>query len=386
MNCQQRAYIVSGMAYGDEGKGLTVDYLTRRYRAGLVVRYNGGPQAAHNVIAPDGTHHTFSQFGAGTLAGAGTHLSRFMLIDPLALRRESEVLEAKIDHGPMEGLSIDPGCVIVTPYHQYANQARETMRGDARHGSVGLGVGEARGDSLEGLSLTVVDVLAGRAEERLEEIRARKIAEGVGNPCADESDSEWLAILYAKILRGVRITTLAERLNGLAEDSVGALVFEGAQGVLLDETHGVAPHNTWSDCTFHNADTLLSEIGWPEERRTRIGVFRSYFTRHGAGPFATEDARIALPDHNRDHPWAGKFRQGHFDTRMAQLACGVARPDELMVTHMDYAARLGVADLPEILESEGRQGGVGIPVTLTSWGPTAADIREAKDKPRLREF
>lgn len=367
------AYIVAGMAYGDEGKGLTTDYLTRRHRAGLVVRYNGGPQAAHNVIAMNNglhVHHVFSQFGSGSLAGAATHLSRFMLIDPIALRAEMEILQEKISSVPL--ISIDPRCVIVTPDHRYANRARETARGDARHGSVGLGVGEARGDSLTGLSLTVADVLAGseHAESILDRIRLRKAEEGVGYHSADRAESEWLAGLYARILSRIRVCGLREAVaaHGGSERSI---VFEGAQGVLLDEKYGIPPHHTWSDCTFRNADTLLDEIGWEETDRTRIGVFRSYFTRHGAGPFATEDAAINLPDHNREHPWAGRFRQGHFDLRLATFACGVAHPDELMVTHMDYAERMSAEDLPEILERE-----CGIPITLTSWGPTAADVRE----------
>jgi adenylosuccinate synthase len=73
--------IVVGLAFGDCGKGSLVDYLTRSIGARTVVRFNGGPQAGHNVVTPAGRHHTFSQFGSGTLAGARTLLSRFMLIE-----------------------------------------------------------------------------------------------------------------------------------------------------------------------------------------------------------------------------------------------------------------------------------------------------------------
>src|SRR5438046_9129144 len=87
----KRAIITVGLGFGDEGKGATVDYLTRHYEADLVVRYCGGSQAGHNVQLPDGRRHTFSQFGAGTLAGTvetpQTYLGPNVVIDPPAMLR-----------------------------------------------------------------------------------------------------------------------------------------------------------------------------------------------------------------------------------------------------------------------------------------------------------
>ena len=80
-----RAVITVGLGFGDEGKGATVDFLTRELSAGLVVRYCGGAQAGHNVELPDGSRHTFSQFGAGTLAGAKTYLGPRMIISPATM-------------------------------------------------------------------------------------------------------------------------------------------------------------------------------------------------------------------------------------------------------------------------------------------------------------
>src|ERR1700757_694187 len=90
----KRAIITVGLGFGDEGKGATVDYLTRKLEADLVVRYCGGSQAGHNVQLRDGRRHTFSQFGAGTLADvpARTYLGPNMIIDPPALAREAEHL------------------------------------------------------------------------------------------------------------------------------------------------------------------------------------------------------------------------------------------------------------------------------------------------------
>src|ERR1700758_2863333 len=92
----RRAIITVGLGFGDEGKGATVDYLTRHYDADLIVRYCGGSQAGHNVQLPDGARHTFSQFGAGTLGGTSrpcrTYLGPNVVMDPPALRREAEHL------------------------------------------------------------------------------------------------------------------------------------------------------------------------------------------------------------------------------------------------------------------------------------------------------
>ena len=80
-----RAILIADLGFGDSGKGTTVDHLARREGASAVVRYNGGAQAAHNVVTEEGLHHTFAQFGSGTFAGAKTHLSRCMMINPLII-------------------------------------------------------------------------------------------------------------------------------------------------------------------------------------------------------------------------------------------------------------------------------------------------------------
>src|SRR5579864_7866772 len=90
-----KVFLVQGLGYGDEGKGSIVDYLVRQEKAPLVVRFNGGAQAAHNVVTDDGRHHTFTQFGSGTFAGARTFLSRFMIVNPFTLLTEAKALEQK---------------------------------------------------------------------------------------------------------------------------------------------------------------------------------------------------------------------------------------------------------------------------------------------------
>ena len=118
----------------------------------------------------------------------------------------------------------------------------------------------------------------------------------------------------------------------------GPAVFEGAQGVLLDEWRGFHPYTTWSTTTFANAETLLAEAG---ETAVRLGVVRCYLTRHGPGPFVTEDPTLEFPEpHNGTGPWQGAFRTGHPDAVALRYAAEVAGGvDGVALTHLDVAAR-----------------------------------------------
>src|SRR5512138_457863 len=149
-NKEKTAIFVADLGYGDAGKGSIVDYLTRVTNAHTVVRYNGGAQAAHNVITPDGRHHTFSQFGSGTFVpGTRTHLSRFMMVHPLAMLAEERHLRSLGVRDAFPRLSIDREALVTTPFQQSANRLKEMARGDGRHGSCGMGVGETMSDWLK---------------------------------------------------------------------------------------------------------------------------------------------------------------------------------------------------------------------------------------------
>src|SRR5438270_7191250 len=110
----KRAVITVGLGFGDEGKGATVDFLTRQLGADLVIRYSGGSQAGHNVQLPDGRRHTFSQFGAGTLAGVATYLGRAVILHPTALVREAAHLQELDIADPFQTLTVHPGCLVST--------------------------------------------------------------------------------------------------------------------------------------------------------------------------------------------------------------------------------------------------------------------------------
>jgi adenylosuccinate synthase len=416
-----RALVVIGLGYGDEGKGTIVDALVREHGAETVVRFNGGAQAAHNVVAPDGRHHTFAQFGSGTFApGVQTFLSRFVLLNPQALVAEEHHLRAAGVADALARLTIDADCAVTTPFHIAANRLRTIAQGGGRHGTTGMGIGETAGDIKRGWP----PIRAGELRSpgllvRLRELQARKLAEceqlGVARAAAP---AEWDVLARRAVPADVaaEYRAIAARLRIVSGHELrGTVVFEGAQGVLLDEHYGFHPHTTWSTTTFANADALLQEHGADDV--VRIGALRAYATRHGEGPFVTEDRALRLPERHSDGRWAGDFRVGYTDLVALRYALGVAgATDGLAITcldrlpaggwraatayrHAPTGARLTTLDAPAdrdaqaaltrtVLEStpiyeafDGAElparvaGATGLPILLESCGPAAGDKR-----------
>ncbi|GAA2640276.1 adenylosuccinate synthase [Dactylosporangium fulvum] len=386
--------IVVDLGFGDCGKGTVVDHLCATREVHTVVRFNGGAQAAHTVVLADGRQHTFAQFGAGTLRpGVRTHLSRFMVVDPLALVAEAEHLIALGVHDVWQRLTVDRRALVATPYHREANRAKELARGADRHGSCGMGVGETMAYALshDDDAPRVGDCADPPVLRRkLTALRARL---GVGGPPVEDC-----VRAFAAFAATVPI------VDGMRFDD-GPCVFEGAQGVLLDEWHGFHPYTTWSTTTFANAEELLD--GAPA---FRLGVLRTVTTRHGAGPLVTEDPSLGITDPNNPaNPWQGAFRVGHFDAvahRYALEVCGGV--DGLALTHLDLpVSRMctgygGVRLVPgppgdltrqeattrSLAGAEPRYAEVrdwvtavedtlGAPVVVESWGPTAEDKKSA---------
>ncbi|MFC7616191.1 adenylosuccinate synthetase [Actinokineospora soli] len=199
-----------------------------------------------------------------------------------------------------------------------------------------------------------------------------------------------LVALYRDFAGAVRVTR-GDEVGRLADR--GDLVFEGAQGVLLDQWRGFHPHTTWSTVTPDNARDLLAG-----RRATVIGVTRTYQTRHGAGPFPTEDQSVLarFPErHNGTGEYQGAWRAGHLDAvllRYAVAACGGV--DALAVTHLDadglsvatsYDAPLPESGLTEFLADRTPelvdmpdpvawlQEHLGVPVVVAGAGPDRAD-------------
>lgn len=356
-----QAIIVAGLGFGDEGKGTITDYLVREYIAKWVIRYNGGPQAAHNAIDPTGRHHCFSQFGAGSLMpGVTTYLSGFALADPLAIRLEADALKDIGETDALSRLHIDEKCLIVTPFHKHVNRMQEVSRGKQRHGSCGKGIGQAVADgrllgerALKAGDLRDSDLLAKKlrflwllkldlAQQLVAEQPANYQLQDYLKYLEQPDYAERLVEAYESFYRQSGIKIVGE--GYLASQAIPdtTLVFEGAQGALLDANRGFWPHVTQSNTSFENAIKLAQAASCEIKR---LGVLRAYATRHGAGPFVSEEMKLTarLPElHNRQDEWQGNFRVGWFDlvaTRYALESGGGA--DSLAITCLDRLYGLG---------------------------------------------
>lgn len=326
--------IVVGLGFGDETKGATVDWLCATTDVEAVVRFNGGPQAAHNVITPDGRHHTFAQFGSGSFHEIPTYLSKFMLVNPFNLVLEAEHLAELGVMDPLKLIYIDEDALLVTPYHRHANRLREDARGHARHGSTGQGVGETRGYAIDNPESAPVmgDIYdEPRMTSKLFLLLGAYMDE-FGPSFADDLPAPSdLASTYTSMLDFLQIVR-SDALEAFL--GRGDCVFEGAQGVLLDELVGFNPHTTWTKTTQENARTLLA--GRPTEV---YGLTRTYHTRHGAGPFPTEYVNNNWYDepHNGVGKYQGAWRVGALDLALLRYAVHVnGGIDHLVVSHVDY--------------------------------------------------
>ncbi|MFV9503321.1 MAG: adenylosuccinate synthetase [Oscillochloridaceae bacterium umkhey_bin13] len=434
------AILTVDLGFGDAGKGSVVDYLARAEAAHTVVRFNGGAQAAHRVVTPDGREHVFSQFGSGCFAGAATHLSRFMLIDPPAMLTEAAHLAALGCPEILARTTIEAEALVLTPYTRAINRLRELARGNQRHGSCGMGIGETMQDQLRygprvlragdladpATVATKLQFTRALALSKLEALRpslpdTATVAQELA-PLYDRALPDWLAETYAQLADQLQIVGNHHLAQILARP--GSVIFEAAQGVLLDEWYGLHPYTTWSTTTLANANQLLAEAGFSGPL-TRLGISRAYSTRHGAGPLPSEDPALtrALPDaRNQAHPWQQHFRVGWLDLVLLRYALAVVGPlDGLALTCLDRLAErsapqicyayqteatrlehlaivrspdlihqqaltdliqrcrpvlrpISAAALPDYLEQH-----LGLPILLRSYGPTAHDKQAGRD-------
>ncbi len=338
-----RAHLVVGAGYGDEGKGLTVDYLCSQALAEglkpLVVRTNGGTQAAHTVQTPEGKRHVFNHHGSGGLLGVATHLDYGFLVSPMGFRIERE----RMDFAPGP-VTVDPRCDVALPVDMLLNQMMEQLRGGSKHGSCGWGIGETVERSTDpDTRLVYADLLSGllgvteiyNITKRYLEVRLPKLRAGLEVPQEWHERihdgriiEQWLA--DAEFL----VQHTEPRLPSLATGGYDILVLEGAQGLGLDQDGEHFPHVTRSKTGSPNMLEFLRLAGvGADDDVDATYVTRCYATRHGAGPLEHEGlphgCNVDDPT-NSPNQWQGTLRSAPLDMdltakRITADAVGVLR-------------------------------------------------------------
>lgn len=339
--------VVIGAGFGDEGKGVLTDALAAE--AGndcLVIRFNGGAQAGHTVVTPAGQRHVFSHFGSGSFTGAATFLSRFFLCNPILFLKEARLLE---ETGVRPRVFVDPEALVTTPYDMMINHAAEQIRGSERHGSCGVGIGETVGRSADPqMRLTAADLTnVATLRDTLRRIRSVYVSQRLwklGMPLSVLG--ELLAsddILYRFVEDSQEFLSRIEFAGAGLLRRAGDLVFEGAQGLLLDQDRGFFPHVTRSNTGLRNVLQLAQEASLRQLDVTY--VTRCYLTRHGAGPLPNEIGAPPYPavqdPTNLPNRYQGALRFGWLDEDF--LAATIAQDQSDAAPHTDLRVRAGLA-------------------------------------------
>jgi adenylosuccinate synthase len=294
-----QASVVIGANWGDEGKGLMTDYLCRLHKADLVVRFNGGAQAGHTVVTPEGRRHVFNHIGSGYYAGVPTYLSEYFILNPIIFRREIEELNVPKNYA----IYASRICHLTTYWDMLANRCLEQLRGGKAHGSCGCGINETIERDRYFVSLLYKDwlsetfrdtpvILDSIAEFWRESLIVAKKAYHV------DKLPEWVADAFSRkseINRKFR-EDLNFMFNRIEEtnfytgrwDDFEYVVFEGAQGLGLDQFYGNYPYVTSSNTGMRNILEMQRNGnitgGENFEIDEIVYVSRTYETRHGRDP------------------------------------------------------------------------------------------------------
>ena len=329
--------VVLGTQWGDEGKGKIVDLLTDQAEA--VVRFQGGHNAGHTLVI-DGEKTVLHLIPSGILrANVECLIGNGVVVAPDALMREIIKLEEK-GVPVRERLRISPACTLILPYHVALDQAREASRSEGKIGTTGRGIGPAYEDKVARRGLRIGDLFnAERFAEKLREVLDQHnfmLEHFYKVEPIDYQTTLDDALSYVEALKPLMIDVTA-RLHTLRKQGA-RIMFEGAQGSLLDIDHGTYPYVTSSSTTAGGTATG-SGFG-PLYLDYILGITKAYTTRVGAGPFPTElfdetGAYLAEKGHEFGSTTGRARRCGWFDAVILRRTSEVNSISGICLTKLD---------------------------------------------------
>jgi adenylosuccinate synthase len=362
------AIVVIGAQWGDEGKGKVTDLLGSR--VSHVVRYQGGNNAGHTVITPDGTKYALHLLPSGVLTPTCVPvIANGVVIDP-------KVLITEIDGLAERGVSCDNLLIsgdahLIMPHHRALDRVVERYLGSKRIGTTGRGIGPAYGDKVGRVGIRVQDLLdPGILRQKLELALREKnqILVKVYNRKAIDLDAVHAEYLeYAERLTRYIADTRLTLAKALEADQT--ILLEGAQATLLDVDHGTYPFVTSSNPTAGGA---CVGSGIPPTRITQvIGIIKAYTTRVGAGPFPTE-----LFDDNAQHlrkigheygtTTNRPRRCGWFDALVGRYSVRINGITDMVVTKLDVMSGMPKVPICVAYDVDGKRYD-DIPMTQTAF-------------------
>jgi adenylosuccinate synthase len=327
---------VIGAQWGDEGKGKIVDWLSSR--ADVVARFQGGHNAGHTLVVGNQTYK-LSLLPSGIVRGTLSVIGNGVVLDPWALRAEvSKLAEQGVSATP-QTLQIADTCPLILPFHHDLDALREDASGKGKIGTTRRGIGPAYEDKVGRRAIRVCDLAhldtLGPQLDRLcahhDALRA-----GFGREPIDRdslvAQLREIAEFVLQFARPVWLTLNAAKANG------DRILFEGAQGVLLDVDHGTYPFVTSSNTV---AGTAAGGTGLgPSAAGFVLGIVKAYTTRVGSGPFPTEledEIGQRLGERGREFGTVTgrKRRCGWFDAVLVRQSCAVSGVTGIALTKLD---------------------------------------------------
>lgn len=327
---------VIGAQWGDEGKGKIVDWLASR--ADAVVRFQGGHNAGHTLVV-GGKTYKLSLLPSGIVRGTLSIIGNGVVLDPWHLKEEIAKLEGQGVAISAENFAIADNCPLILPIHRELDGLREAAAGAGKIGTTGRGIGPAYEDKVGRRAIRVCDL--NHLDElgpQLDRLCAHHDAlrAGFGQPPVDrEALLNELRAIAPFVIQFAQ--PVWNRLNTVKK--AGArILFEGAQGVLLDVDHGTYPFVTSSN-TVSGTAASGSGLG-PSATGFVLGIVKAYTTRVGSGPFPTEledetGQRLGERGHEFGTVTGRKRRCGWFDAVLVRQSCAISGVTGIALTKLD---------------------------------------------------
>ncbi len=391
-----RNVVVLGTQWGDEGKGKIVDLLTER--ADAVVRFQGGHNAGHTLVC-DGQKTVLHLIPSGILRqDVYCLIGNGVVLAPDALLKEIAELEAR-SVPVRERLRLSPACPLILPYHVALDQARELRRGARKIGTTGRGIGPAYEDKVARRGLRLADLQdAARFERKLREVMEYHNFQlehyyGAETLDVDVVLADALAMGEQLLPMMADVTALLHQLRGESR----SILFEGAQGSLLDIDHGTYPFVTSSNTTAGGTATG-SGFG-PLYLDYVLGITKAYTTRVGSGPFPTElfdetGEHLATRGHEFGATTGRARRCGWFDAVALRNAVNINSVSGLCLTKLDVLDGLESIQLcigyesasgepvPNPMDSDDYEGLVPIYETVPGWSESTVGAKSLDELPK----
>ena len=327
---------VVGAQWGDEGKGKIVDWLSER--AHVVVRFQGGHNAGHTLVV-DGVTYKLSLLPSGVVRGKLSLIGNGVVVDPWALLDEIETIARQGVKVTPEILRVAETAPLILPLHRELDRLREEMRGARKLGTTGRGIGPAYEDKVARRAVRVCDLADEHAlDARLEELLLHHNALRRGLGAAEIERAALRAALHAIAPRILPYADPVWRRLAALRRKGQRILFEGAQGAMLDVDHGTYPYVTSSNTVAAQA-AVGAGLG-PGAIGYVLGITKAYATRVGSGPFPSEqDNEVGqlLGERGREFGTVtGRRRRcGWFDAVLARQAIRVAGIDGIALTKLD---------------------------------------------------